>query len=291
MGKLVCKNIYKSYGKTEVLRGIDLEIEQGKIYGLIGRNGVGKTTLMSIMTAQTAPTSGTVMYDDMEVWENQEAIDHICFSREISTITPSGPNVRKLKDYFDIASVFYPKWDKEKAEELVKLFGIDHKKQIAKLSKGMLSMATIIIGIASCADITILDEPVAGLDIVARDRFYKLLLDEAADSGRTFIISTHIIEEAANVFEEVIILKEGKTVIRENTIDLLERSYYVTGLAADVDEAVRGLEIVKCEKIGRSSAVTVLTAPGAEKPSGNNVTVQPVTLQNLFLAMCGSDNE
>lgn len=78
---LKCENIVKTYHKTEVLKNINLEIEKGKIYGLIGRNGAGKTTLLSILTAQNPVTSGTVTYDGMPVWENQKALEHLCFSR------------------------------------------------------------------------------------------------------------------------------------------------------------------------------------------------------------------
>ena len=77
---LKCENIIKKYQKTEVLKNINLEIEHGKIYGLIGRNGAGKTTLLSILTAQNPITSGVVTYDGMPVWENQKALDHLCFS-------------------------------------------------------------------------------------------------------------------------------------------------------------------------------------------------------------------
>ena len=79
MSQLVCENISKQYKKKVVLHDIDLTIEQGKIYGLVGRNGAGKTTLLSILTAQNPATSGTVTYDGMPVWENQKALDHLCF--------------------------------------------------------------------------------------------------------------------------------------------------------------------------------------------------------------------
>ncbi len=203
---LKCENIVKTYNKTDVLKNINLEIEHGKIYGLIGRNGAGKTTLLSVMTAQNPVTGGTVTYDGMPVWENQKALDHLCFSRELNAATTFGPNTMKIKEYLKTASIFYPKWDKQMAEQLINLFHLDVKKRISKISKGMMSMVTVIVALASKADITIMDEPVAGLDVVAREQFYRLILEEYTNTGRTFIISTHIIEEAADVFEEVIIL-------------------------------------------------------------------------------------
>ena len=285
MGTLSGKNIVKKYGKDTVLKNVDIDIETGKIYGLIGRNGAGKTTLLSILTAQNPATEGTVTLDGKPVWENEEALSHICYSREIPQVTMFGPNTLKVKDYLKTAKVFYKYWDEEYAKELVKLFNLDAKKKVSKLSKGMLSMVTIIVALASKADITILDEPVAGLDVVAREQFYKLVIDEYAQTGRTFIISTHIIEEAASLFEEVIMLDEGQIVLKENTEELLSRAYRVSGETEAVDTAVEGYKVYHPESIGRNKVVTVLADEPIEGFDGD-VQVEPVALQNLFYAMC-----
>ncbi len=284
---LVCKNLTKTYHKTEVLKNIDLEIEKGKIYGLIGRNGAGKTTLLSVLTAQNPASGGTVCCNGSPVWENQEVLDCLCFSRELNPMTPSGANSMKIKEYLKIASIFFPHWDKAMADELVKLFHLDVKKRISKVSKGMMSMVTIIVAMASKAEITMMDEPVAGLDVVAREQFYRLVLDEYTKTGRTFVISTHIIEEAADIFEEVIILKDGRILCKENTQELLERSVHVSGNAQDVDAACAGLQAFHEKKMGRSKGVTVLLKDGQKLAEGHGLTVQPVSLQELFLALCG----
>ena len=285
MGTLSGKNITKTYGKDTVLKNVNIDIETGKIYGLIGRNGAGKTTLLSILTAQNPATEGTVTLDGKPVWENEEALSHICYSREISQVTMFGPNTLKVKEYLSTAKAFYKNWDEEYAKELVKAFNINPKKRVSKLSKGMLSAVTIIIALASKADITILDEPVAGLDVVAREQFYKLVIDEYAETGRTFIISTHIIEEAASLFEKVIMIDNGEIVLTENTEELLARAYRVSGETEAVDSAVDGYKVYHPESIGRNKVVTVL----AEEPVtgfGEDVQVEPVALQNLFYAMC-----
>ena len=289
MSQLVCENISKQYKKKEVLHDVNLTIEQGKIYGLVGRNGAGKTTLLSIMTAQNPATGGTVTCDGMPVWENQEALDHLCFSRELNTLSVLGPNTIKVKEYLRMARTYYPNWDSEMEQRLVEQFDLNTKKKISKLSKGMLSMVTIIVALASKADITILDEPVAGLDVVAREDFYRLLLEEHEATGRTFIVSTHIIEEAANVFEEVIFLKDGEILLKEDTQELLDRTVHVSGLAEEVDNACAGLEIHHVEQMGRSKGVTVLLSGDQQIADGYDVTVQPVSLQNLFVALCGRE--
>ena len=287
--KLICQQITKKYKDKVALDQVSLTLEQGKIYGLIGRNGAGKTTLLSVLTAQSPATSGTVTLDGMPVWEDRKALEHLCFSRELNISSESGLGSMKVKEYLRIASIYYPHWDAAMAEKLVQLFELPLKKRMNKLSKGMLSMVTIIVALSSKAEFTLLDEPVAGLDVVAREQFYKLLLEEYTETGRTFVISTHIIEEAADVLEEVIILKDGKVLLESETQALVDSARYISGRAEDVDAATAGLEVHRPEVTGRAKSVTVLLRPGQTIPAGYDVTVQPMNLQKVFLALCGEE--
>ena len=289
MSELIAKGIVKKYGKKEVLHGVDLKLESGKIYGLIGRNGAGKTTLLSILTSQNPATSGEVTFDGQPVWENPEVLRHLCFSRELSPLTGSNANSMKVKEYLRIAATFLPYWDKEMEKRLVEEFELDVKKKISKLSKGMLSMVTIVVALASKAEFTFLDEPVAGLDVVARERFYELLLEEFTETGRTFVVSTHIIEEAAEVLEEVIIVDHGKILLKENTQDLLDRSFHISGHEDEVDRAIEGMEVHHEEHLGRSKGVTVLLKPGQKITEGYDVSIQKLSLQKVFVALCGEE--
>lgn len=284
-----CEHITKVYGGREVLKDVSLTLEPGKIYGLIGRNGAGKTTLLSILTAQNPAAKGTVSVDGEPVWENRKALEKLCFSRELNVGAESGIAAIKVKEYLRIAATYYAGWDKEMEQRLVALFELDRKKKLGKLSKGMLSMVTIIVAMCSKAPYTLLDEPVAGLDVVAREQFYKLLLEEYAATGRTFVISTHIIEEAADVLEEVIILHEGRVLLVEDTQALLERVRYVSGKAEAVDAAVAGLEVHHPETLGRSKGVTVFLKPGQKVEESRDVSVQLVNLQKAFVALCGEE--
>ena len=150
-GVLQATDVVKSYNKKEVLHSVSLTIEPGKIYGLIGRNGAGKTTLLSILTAQNTHDSGLVTYNGERVWETQKALDEICFSRELSPMLLFGQNTLKVKEYLRAAALYYPHWDKEYAARLIEMFGLDTKKKIYKLSKGMMSMVTIVLALASRA--------------------------------------------------------------------------------------------------------------------------------------------
>ena len=289
-GMLKAEGIFKRYGEQEVLKNLDLTIEPGKIYGLIGRNGVGKTTLLSILTGQNTRNAGSVTYNGEEVWENQTALNALCFSRELSPNFFNGPNNFKVGHYIKSAAIFYPHWDQAYAEQLKAEFKLEDKKKISQLSKGQMSMVTILIALASRAPITILDEPVAGLDVVMRERFYQLLLADYAETNRTFIISTHIIEEAANVFEQILILDEGRIIENTTTDALLEQFRVVSGHAEVVDRACCHLEVLTSQSLGLHKSVVVRSSP--EKllmleRSGADVTIAPVSLQNVFVALCG----
>ena len=288
--KLICSGITKKYGKKEVLHKVDLELEPGKIYGLIGRNGAGKTTLLSIMSAQNPTTQGQVLLGETPVWENQEALKHIYFSREINPNSTVYSGL-KVKEHLKIAAAYLPNWDQEMADRLVTLFHLDKKKRISKLSKGMASMLTIVTALASKADFTFLDEPVAGLDVVAREQFYRLLVEEFTESGRTFVVSTHIIEEASDVFEEVIFLHEGEILLKENTQELLEYCVYVSGKTEAVEEAVKGKEIHARQVLGRSQGVMVRLKEEEQILPDGQITLQHMNLQKIFVSLCSGEDE
>ena len=286
---LHCEHIVKTYSGKDVLREVTLDIQPGKIYGLIGRNGAGKTTLLSILTAQNPATRGSVTLDGEPVWENRRSLEKLCFSRELNATAESGLSSMKAKEYLRIASTYYENWDRELEERLVKLFNLNLKKKFAKMNKGMLSMVTIVVALCSKAPYTFLDEPVAGLDVVAREQFYKLLLEEYASSGRTFVVSTHIIEEAADVLEEVIILHEGRVLIEADTQAFVDSAVHVSGKIEEVDAATAGLEVHHPETVGRSKGVTVFLKPGQKVDESRDVSVQPVSLQRAFVALCGEE--
>ena len=289
-GILKAEGLCKSYGRTEVLHNLDLTIEPGKIYGLIGRNGAGKTTLLGILTAQNTKDSGEVTYDGQPVWENQEALNHICFSRELQATLFSGPNNLKIKHYLRSAAIYYPNWDGAYAQQLLEEFKLEPKKKISQLSKGQMSMVTILIALASRADLTILDEPAAGLDVVMRERFYQLLLEDFAQTGRTFVVSTHIIEEAASVFEQVIILDDGRILENAPTEELVDQFRYISGRDAVVDQVCAGLEVLAVHQMGRHKTASVRGSAAqlrAVQGMGADVDISPMNLQNVFVALCG----
>lgn len=291
-GTLSARGLYKSYGSKQVLENLELDLEPGIIYGLIGRNGSGKTTLLSILTAQNTWDRGTVTYGGEPVWENQAALDHLCFSRELSQRTFSDQNAMKVQHYLRAAAIFYPGWDEDCARRLLDAFHLDPGQKLFRLSKGEMSMVTILVALASRADLTFLDEPTAGLDVVMREKFYHLLLDDFAQTGRTFVISTHIIEEAASVFERVLILDQGHIIENSPTDELLGQFRSISGRADQVDRACQGLTVLQTQDFGRRRTCTVR---GREAQlaalDGFDVDVEALDLQGVFVALCGHGEE
>ena len=289
---LKAQGLCKAYGNKQVLHDLDLELLPGKIYGLIGRNGAGKTTLLSILTAQNTKDSGTVTYGGEPVWENQKALSQICFSRELQPTLFSGPNNFKLKYYLGSAAIYYPNWDRDYAQRLLKEFNLEPKQKICQMSKGQMSMVTILLALASRAPLTILDEPTAGLDVVMREHFYQLLLEDFTQTGRTFVISTHIIEEAASVFENVIILDQGRILENAPTDELVDQFRYISGREDVVDATCQGLEVLSTHQMGRHKTVAVRgNGVKFQQALQADVDLSPMTLQNIFVALCGHGDE
>ncbi len=292
MELLKATGICKSYGLQQVLNQLDLTIESGKIYGLIGRNGVGKTTLLGILTGQNTCNSGTITYQGQPVWENEAVLSEICFSREIGVSIGNSKNTMRGEYYLQAAKVFYKHWDQDYAHRLIAHFQLDVHKRIHQLSKGQVSLLSIIIGLASRAPLTILDEPVAGLDVVAREEFYQILLEDYQKTERTFVISTHIIEEAANIFEEVIFLKDGQVAEQSPTDELIAQFHTVSGHEDVVRQVCNGLEVLSTQQLGRQMVCTV-RGHGVKLQEAQNqdVDIAPMNLQKVFVALCGHSGE
>lgn len=289
---LQAAKLCKNYGKQPVLQDLDLTFEPGRIYGLIGRNGAGKTTLLGILSGQNFATGGRALYGGQPVWENSAVLGNLHFAREMSAASElAGLSV---KNFLRAGRLFCPYWDQNYADELIKKFELPNK-MINRLSRGQMSMVSITAALASRAPITLLDEPTAGLDVVARERFYRILLDEYQRTGRTFVISTHIIEEAASVFEKVVILDEGKVVADQNTEDLVEQFRYISGPAAELDAALaeRGITPLQTQVLGGHKMVAVRgeEALFEELAARDGLTVEGMNLQNVFVALCGHGDE
>lgn len=278
------QNLTKRYKEKRALDNVSLALEGGSIYGLLGRNGAGKTTLMSILTAQNFESSGTVKVFGEHPYENADVLGRICFVRE----SQKYPDDATPRHAFAAARLFFPHWDQGLADELIAEFQLPMKQTIKKLSRGQLSAVGVIIGLASRAEITFFDEPYLGLDAVARQIFYDRLVEDYAEHPRTIILSSHLIDEVANLIEKVIVIDNGQILLNEDTDAVRDRAVTVVGDAAKVDAWVGDREVLHRDELGRVASVTVLgalTADDRAEVRTAGLDLAPVSLQQLIVRL------
>ena len=276
------RGLNKSYGKNHVLFDIDLDIEDDRIYGLLGRNGVGKTTLLKLISGQLVANSGDIKLDGSEIFENQDAMGNICLVREFSNSVKE----LKVKEILFAARSLFKDWDKDYEDFLIKEFALNIKRKFLKLSSGNQTIVGLVIGLASRARITIFDEPTGGLDAAMRYKFYSLLLDDYEKNPRTLIISTHLIDEVSNLFEEIIILNDKKVALQDNVDTLKSRSYFLSGLRESMIEIIKDKKVIHSEDFGNTKIIGLygeLSQEEIQELKKNNVDISNIPLQKLFV--------
>jgi ABC-2 type transport system ATP-binding protein len=275
--KIEVRNLTKKYGDKLALDSVSFTLEEPKIYGLLGRNGAGKTTFMEILAGQIIATSGEVLINEENPFDNQKLTESICLIKE-------GNNFKKdltIKNILKISSFFYPSWDDELALDLVREYNLDLKAKVKELSKGMESALGIIVGLASKAPITVFDEPYIGLDAAARKKFYEILLREYEESPRTIIFSTHLIDEVSLMFEEVLILQDGKLVLQEDAEILRNSAYAVSGSIQQVERFIENKEVITKKALAGMMTAYVFGQMEDAKMAG--LSAEGVPIQELMI--------
>lgn len=275
-------NLTKRYKRAVALEDVSFALEENTIYGLLGRNGAGKTTLMSIVTAQSFATTGKVRVFGEEPYENARVLNRVCFVRDDQAY----PGSAKPVHAFRIARLCFPNWDQTLAERLVADFRLPVNTYIKNLSRGQRSAVGAIIGLASRAEVTFFDEPYLGLDAVARAAFYDRLLENYAEHPRTIVLSSHLIDEVANILERVIVLDNGRVIMNDSADDLRDRAMVISGDGVAVAAFTAGREVIHRQSLGNVTAVTVLgsiTPQERASLAANNLEISPVTLQQLVV--------
>ncbi|GIO68800.1 ABC transporter ATP-binding protein [Paenibacillus sp. FSL M7-1455] len=283
MNRIVEVNrLNKTYGSETVIQDVSFTIEENKIYGLLGRNGAGKTTIMHMITAQLFPSGGELKVFGEHPYENNRVLTRMSFIKE----SQKYPDVFRIADVLDIAADLYPNWDQGFAEQLIEDFRLPVKRRMKKLSRGMLSSVGIIVGLASRAPLTIFDEPYLGLDAVARNLFYERLLEDYAEHPRTVILSTHLIDEVSNMLEHVIVIDNGKILLDEEADSLRGKAFTAVGPAATVRAWAAGKQLIHEEAIGGLMSASVLgnlSAAERREAEAQGIELVPVSLQQLIV--------
>jgi len=272
----------KRFKDVVALDDVSLSLHENTIHGLLGRNGAGKTTLMQLLTGQDFPPHGTVRVFGQHPVENAAVLRRICFIKESQKYPENFTAGHVLRS----ASWFYEGWDQGFADQLVREFRLPLKREIKKLSRGQLSAVGVIVGLAARAPLTFFDEPYLGLDAVARQLFYDRLLEDYAEHPRTVVLSTHLIDEVANLLERVILIDQGRILIDDEAENARRAATTVAGRADAVDAFAAGREVLHRSGLGGLSAVTVrgqLSDQDRAAADAAGLDLSPVSLQDLVV--------
>jgi ABC-2 type transport system ATP-binding protein len=235
-----------------------------------------------LLSAFRRPTSGTLTIGGEDNFENAKIMSNISFHYE-KNYTEETSTVKKMLKY---VGKYRKNYDEEYAYKLAEMFELQIEKPVYKLSKGKQSAFEVIMGLASRCPITIFDESYLSMDAPTRVKFYNEVLEEQSREPRIFILSTHLVSEMDYLFDEVLILHEGKLLVHDEYETLVSKGMTVTGLAEKVDEFTKGMKVLNQQRLGNTKAVTIYRENSrdlAAKAKSAGLEVGPISLQDLFI--------
>ena len=209
------RDVYKSYSNKDVLKGVDLNIPKGKIIGLLGPNGSGKTTMIKLMNELLQPDKGSI-----EIKGSKPSIE----TKKVVSYLPEKTYLNdwmKVKDILGFFQDFYEDFDMEKADKMIESLKIDKNEKLKTMSKGTKEKVQLILVMSRNADLYILDEPIGGVDPAARSYILKTILTNYNENS-TLLIATHLISEIENICDDVIFISSGEIVLRGNVDEIRE---------------------------------------------------------------------
>ena len=234
----------------------------------------------------TITNEGTVFIDGLPARENMDVHEKIFCMSEADLYDSS----LKIKDLFKWIGRFYDSFDLEKAFQTADKFELDVNKRFKALSKGYQSIVKLTAALALNVPYVIFDEPVLGLDANHRELFYDLLLKNFEDNEQTIIIATHLIEEVANIIEEVVLIDRGKLLLQESVDSLLERGYCISGLAEEVDSYCKDKNVIGNDELG-GLKLSYVIGEKTELPQGSHLQITGMNLQKLFIKLTEKGGE
>ncbi len=226
MKLLEINNLNKSFDNKEILKDINLSIQSGKIIGLLGKNGVGKTTLIKLINDLLTPTSGEILIKGQKIGvETKKVISYL----PERTYLNKQMKVSEVISYFED---FYDNFDSEKAKKLLKDLDLDINQKLTKMSKGMQEKVQLVLVMSRNADLYVLDEPLGGVDPATRDYILDTILSNFNENA-SVIISTHLISDIEKILDEVIFIDKGQIVLQSDADKLRNKEN------ASIDEIFR----------------------------------------------------
>nr|WP_144919580.1 ABC transporter ATP-binding protein [Paenibacillus bovis] len=254
MNVIECSNLVKRYGSKNVLNNMSFTIQENKITGLIGRNGVGKTTLLKIIAGFIHQTSGELKVFGKSPFNNLFVSANSIFIDDQMTLPPA----LNLGQILEEAARFYENFDLELALRLLDYFAIDAYQYHNNLSKGMTSTFNMIFGLSAHCALTIFDEPTTGMDAAVRKDFYRALLKDYIAYPRTIIISSHHLEEIEDLLEDVMLVKDGDIHLHMPISELKEWAIGVQGKKSVVANLTNEKDIIYQKEVGVDQVYAVM---------------------------------
>jgi ABC-2 type transport system ATP-binding protein len=287
---LATENLTVRYRDTVAVDRLSIKLNEPGIIGLLGRNGSGKSSLLAALAGLRRTSEGEVTFNGQPVFENEAATTQICLIRE------SGDTVEeseRIETALKFAGELRPYWDETYARKLLELFKLDPRRRINTLSRGQRSALGCTLGLAARAPITLFDEVYLGLDAPSRYAFYEALLADYMDYPRLIVLSTHLIEEVARLFSEVIILHEGRMVLRDEAEALQRRGASLVGPEAAVERALAGMMVLSRRSLGPTTSVAVYgdTDELGRRAASEGIEMGTLPLQDLFVHLTAGGNQ
>ena len=276
--------VTKSYRTHNVLKDMNFTIKQDVLTGIIGRNGVGKTTLMKIIVGFIEESSGKVEvfsekpFNNLKVSANSILVDDAM----------GFPEAMTLADILKECNRFYSNWDAGLAERLVTYFGYHPDARHRHLSKGQRSTFNAIVGISSRCALTIFDEPTTGMDSAVRKDFYRALLKDYLDHPRTILISSHHIEEIEDLLEDVLLVHGGVAHFHGPITELQEMYIELTGKTEQLSFHTEGKKVVSTDDTGPYPQWTIentFTKNDIMRMKADSITISPVSANDAYIAL------
>ena len=284
---LVTNDLTRDYGGPPVLRGLNMTVRRGSVYGFLGRNGSGKTTAIKTLAGLIRPTSGTVRALGGDPWEFGAAErQRVGYLSEKQMLPP----LMKVAKLVKFCAQFYPQWDHALCDGLLGRFDIPRQSLVHRLSLGQQRLLGFALAIAPRPDVLLLDEPAANLDVVARREFLDQILELIRDGEKTVLFSTHILSDVERVADQIGILSAGRLVVDQSLDDLKEsvRQVRLFGFRGEMPAQIPGALNVRRERgemlvvlnNGSNGRLDTLAAE-----LGCQAEVRDLSLEDLFIEL------
>ena len=272
------RGLRKTFGPTVALDGVDLNVEEGRILGIVGRNGAGKTTALNAILGLTA-YEGELKVLGYDPWtERDRLMRDVTFISDIAVL----PRWIKVSQLLDYVGGVHPRFDRAKAEHFLAKTTISHRSIVRELSKGMVSQLHIALVMAIDAKLLVLDEPTLGLDPLYRKQFYDSLLNEYFDRNRTILVTTHQTEELQDILTDVLFIDRGRIILC-CSMESIEARFMQVAVHPESVAAARALTpLYACQIFGRS----VFLFEGAQRDRLADLgELRTPSIADLFIAM------